>query len=165
MFGKGQGVSGPTELWVMGPQGESPNKIVQTQPESSINNFGVTWAPTGRRLAYILARREQGKFHMSIESCDANGANKISIVSDDKMGHDLRWVAPDRLIYTKGSDLWMVRADPRTGRARGQPHQLTDWTGFAPGAISSTSDGKHLVYLRGSTRFKVLVGNLPATEV
>ena len=76
------------------------------------------------------------------------------------MGHDLRWVAPDRLIYTKGSDLWMVRADPRTGRARGQPHQLTDWTGFAPGAISSTSDGKHLVYLRGSTRFKVLVGDL-----
>ncbi len=33
VFGKGQGVSGPTELWVMGPQGESPHKILQTQAE------------------------------------------------------------------------------------------------------------------------------------
>ena len=161
VFGKGGGaLTSPTELWVMGPQGESPHKILQTQPESSINSFSVTWAPTGQRLAYVLARREQGTLQMSIESCDGNGTNKTSIVSDDKLGDDMRWVAPDRLIYRRGSDFWMVRVDPHTGKTRGQPSQLTDWTGFTPDHPTATADGKHLAYVRASSHSKVLVGDL-----
>ena len=159
VFGKGGGLTGPTELWVMGPQGESPHKILQTQPASSIESFTVTWAPKGQRLAYVLARSEQGNLHRSIESCDANGTNKTSIVSDDKLGDNMRWVAPDRLIYPRGSDFWMVRVDPHTGKTRGQPSQLTDWTGFTPGHPTGTADGNHLAYVRASSHSKVLLGD------
>ena len=115
-FGKNIGLVGPTELWVMGQRGESPHKILTTQPESSIDNFAVSWSPTGHRLAYILVKREQGKLRMLIENCNLKGEDRTSILSDGAIAYDLHWATPDRLVYTRGRDFWMIRVDPDTGK-------------------------------------------------
>ncbi len=159
-FQTGHGLAGPTELWVMGAEGEAPHKILDTPPDSSLEYNAVTWSPKGRRLAYTLASRQHDTIHVSIESCDESGGNKTNIVTDDNIGSDLRWIAPNRLVYSRGADFWIVRVDPQSGKARGRPSQLTDWTGFYSANPTGTADGKHLAYLRTSGHPKVLAGDL-----
>jgi len=162
LFGRSTGM-GLTEFWVMGPQGEDPHRILEAPTGSSFESSA--WAPRTQRLAYIVRKLEHGSVKKAIESCDTNGANRTTILSGSKIGSDLAWVTPDRLIYIQGSNFWMIRADPQTGKPRGQSSQLTDLTGFYPAAPSGTADGKHLVYLRTSGHPKVLAADLSSGRV
>ena len=45
------------EIWLMGPQGESPHKILATGAQSGVCN--VKWSPAGKRIAFRVLRSER----------------------------------------------------------------------------------------------------------
>jgi Tol biopolymer transport system component len=82
---------------------------------------------------------------------------------------DFAWVAPDRFIYSRsvegGNDyysdnLWDLKVDASSGTVQGQPHRLTDWSGFWLLDLNPTADGKHLQFLRGTSHESIFVGEL-----
>jgi predicted Ser/Thr protein kinase len=161
LFSKGFSlVDGATELWLAGKHGESQHKIVSAAADSGIPQY--VWSPTGNRIAYVVKRRQGTKTSGFIETCNPNGTDKTMVLTDDLLGHDLQWVAPDRLVYTRGPDFWEIRADPTTGAPRGRPRRLTDWQEFYASQPSATADGKHLAYLRTRDHTTVLVADLAA---
>ncbi len=168
VFSRLPAAMGPHEIWLMGPEGESPHRILATVAHFV---FGpVAWAPGGDRIAYVLLN-EQGE-NVGLESCDRNGEHKTRLLADVSL-RDFAWLAPDRLLYSHhaegGNDyysdnLWEIRADPKTGVAQGEPHQLTDWSGFWVSGLSTTADAKHLEFLRGTNHETVFVGELTQTK-
>jgi len=170
-FSRVRSAYGGREIWLMGPHGESPHKILTADDMSSFGN--VAWSPTGDRIAYYYGHYERDKTDRSVESCDRNGANKTTVVSDDEL-MDFTWTAPGRLIYTRhiesstdeySANLWDLKADAENGAAQGKPHRLTNWSGFRVGGLSATADGKHLEFLRGADHEAVFVGDLTNNEI
>jgi len=139
------------EIWLVGPQGESPHKILTAGNQCGAGN--LAWSPSGKRIAYQYFDRTS-RF---VESCDLNGAGKTRLLSDEQLIH-LAWINPGRLIYSRGvegssvvaSNLWELNIDEATGAPRSKPRRLTDWSGFLVYDISATSDGKHVAFLRGT---------------
>ncbi len=139
------------EIWLMGPQGESPRKVFTAGDQCGVAD--LKWSPAGNRIAYQFFDRTS-RF---VESCDLNGAARHRIVADDLL-INIDWIYPGRFIYSRGvedspvlaSNLWELRVDDITGAPRGKPHRLTDWSGFLVWGMSATSDGKHLSFLRGT---------------
>jgi DNA-binding winged helix-turn-helix (wHTH) protein/Tol biopolymer transport system component len=164
-FSRGRASS---EIWLMGPNGETPHKILAASTEEEYLD-DVVWAPTGKRIAYIHVRDRVDKGEYSIESCDLNGTNKTTILSDDKL-RDFAWIAPDRLIYSRNlqdyssdfeaDNLSELKVDAESGVPRGQPHQFTDWSGFEVNNLSATSDGKHLGLIRSTHHGSVFVEDI-----
>ena len=166
-FLRGRGLAS-SEIWLMGPNGETPHKIMAAATEEE-DLEGVVWSPTGKRIAYIHVHDQVDKGEYSIESCDLNGANKTTILSDDKL-RDFTWAAPDKLIYSRNlqdyssdfaadnlSEL-IVNAD--SGLPQGKPHQFTDWSGFEVSNLYATSDGKHLGLIRSTRHGSVFVEDI-----
>jgi serine/threonine protein kinase len=155
---------GAREIWLMGPHGESPHKILTAADQAGFGD--IVWSPAGRRIAYQYWRREGDKLDDSVESCDLKGANKTTVVSDDQLaGFD--WISPGRFVYSRWvegasvttENLWELRVD-EAGAAQDKPRQLTDWSGFWISSLSATHEGKHLAFLRGTSHGSVFVGDL-----
>ena len=156
-----------SEIWLMGPNGETPHKILATEEKEYF--FAVVWSPTGKRIAYLHARDLVDKGEYSIESCDLNGANKTTILSDDNL-RDFTWVAPDKLIYShnlqdyssdfEADNLSELKVDPESGVPQSEAHQITDWSGFELSNLYATSDGKHLGLIRSTHHGSVFVEDL-----
>ena len=166
-FLRGRGFAS-SEIWLMGPNGETPHKILAAATEAEYLE-GVVWSPTGKRIAYIHVHDHVDKGEYTIESCDLNGASKTTILSDEKL-RDFTWVAPDRLIYSRNlqdyssdfaaDNLSEVTVDPESGVPRGKPHQFTDWSGFEVSNLYATSDGKRLGLIRSTHHGSVFVEDI-----
>lgn len=172
LFSRVQSGMGPRELWLMGPQGQSPRKLLAAADHFSFNQ--AAWSPVGGRIAYSsLEEKSVGDFKLSLESCDLNGSNKTFILADQEL-EEFEWIAPGRLIYSRntegfGSDftadnLWDLKLDAKTGIPRGEPKRLTDWSGFSVQQFYATADGKHLGFLRSTRHGSVFVGDLSKTD-
>lgn len=161
-FGRKLNSLGVQEIWLMGPHGESPHKILTAGEQSGFNR--IVWSPAGNRLAYQQRHREGGKSDVSVESCDLTGANKTTVLADTKM-NDFNWVSRQRLVYSQwvgvqAFNLWELKVDDKNGSPLGKPRRLTDWSGFWISGLSATADGKHLAFLRGTSHASVFVGDL-----
>jgi DNA-binding winged helix-turn-helix (wHTH) protein/Tol biopolymer transport system component len=166
-FSRGSNAFEAQEIWLMGPNAESPHKILTAGEKHSFG--GVAWSPTGKRLAYSYLHAAGQGFEASIESCDLNGANKTAILSDDKV-QEFAWVAPDKLIYSKNlqdyssdfeaDNLWELKVDAESGTPQSKPRQFTDWSGFSIGSLHATTDGKYLALIRRTHHGSVFVGEL-----
>ena len=53
-----------------------------------------------------------------------------------------------------------MRYDEDTGKPKGTPRRLTDWTGFYFGNPQLTADGKRFVFLNGRSQSDVYLGEL-----
>jgi hypothetical protein len=154
------------EIWLMGPRGESPHKILTAADEAGFGR--PVWSPAGGRMAYLYARREGNKTASSIESCDLDGANKTTITSGDETPFDFAWISEGRFVYARAeretnvptSNLWDLQVDGRDGKPQGQPRRLSNWSGFQVDSLSGTADGKHLAFRRRIFTRSVFVGNL-----
>jgi Tol biopolymer transport system component len=163
-YSKGDSEFGQRELWLIGLHGESPHKILTAGNQAGFG--GIVWSPAGRRIAYQYLRREGNKTDVSVESCDLNGANKMTILSDGRL-ESFGWISPGRFVYSRRvpganvttANLWELRVD-EAGATQGQPRQLTDWSGFGIWSLSATPDGKHLAFARGTEHASVFVGDL-----
>jgi len=152
-------------IWLMGPQGEAPNKILTADEKSGF--YGVDWSPAGDRIVYPYLHPEGDHLVLSVESCDLHGGGKTRILSDLQL-HSYDWVSRNRFLYSRSEragntsayNIFELRVDGETGAPRGEPRRLTDWSGFSVYHLSSTADGKHLSFLRGNSHQSVFVGDL-----
>jgi eukaryotic-like serine/threonine-protein kinase len=163
-FSRVPGYGGSREIWLMGPEGESPHKILTALDNHVFRS--VAWSPSSSRIAYD--QEDQQRPGVIVESCDRSGQNQTTILSDSKL-NDFAWVPPDRFIYARtvegGNDyysnnLWDLKVAASDGIVRGRPHRLTDWSGFWLRGLNATADGKHLQFLRGTSHESIFVGDL-----
>ena len=137
------------EIWLMGPQGESPHRVLKTADQAGLTN--VKWSPTGNRIVY----RYFDQTGQSLYSCDRNGSAKTRILADSQLS-DYVWTGPRRLIFSRwvegspvlASNLWELKVDSQSRSPQGKARRLTDWSGFAVAGMSATSDGRHLAFSR-----------------
>jgi serine/threonine protein kinase len=164
----GKGIQdGAGEIWLMGPRGESPHRILSV--ESHARFVSLAWSPSSKRIAYATMRRPADNQEITVESCDLSGANQTRILREDAFTA-MTWVAPGRLIYAratqpglaKSGDLWELSVDADQGTPQGKPCRRTDWSGFAIESLNGTADGKRLAFLRRAHHNAMFVGDLTA---
>ena len=130
------GAFGAREIWLMGTHGESPHKLLTAGEQAGFG--GIAWSPTGGRIAYRYRHGEFNNPNVSAESCDLNGADKKTILTDSQMG-DFAWVSPGRFVYSRGRsvaetfNLWELEVDDKNDAPKGRPRRLTDWSGSGSG--------------------------------
>jgi Tol biopolymer transport system component/predicted Ser/Thr protein kinase len=164
-FARERSIFGWREIWLMGPHGESPHKILTSDDQSAFG--GMVWSPAGNRIAYGFARQQGKRVEFSIESCNLDGTGRTTMLIDELLV-DHTWVSPGRLIYSRvvegsdgqSNDLWDLKVESSTGTPQGSPRRLTDWSGFLVDYMSATADGKHLAFLRSTYHQSVFVGDL-----
>jgi eukaryotic-like serine/threonine-protein kinase len=158
--------SNSKEIWVMGANGESPQKILASEKEI----YGsVVWSPAGQRLAFI----KDGDKGTSVETFSLNGGSASTVLSDPRLfgGDDsppLLWVPDGRLFFdlsevdagSPGADLWEIMADPESGKPSGGPRRITNWHGSVALEPSVSRDGSRLVLVKSHVRSDVYVGEL-----
>ena len=158
---------GAREIWLMGPHGESPRRMIAADDLSGFER--IAWSPSGDRIAYKYWHQHGDTVGISIEAIDLNGKGKTTLLSDDTL-EDFAWVSSGRLIYSQqgegyssdysADNLWELRLDPKRGGPQGAPRRLTDWSGFSVAGLNATADGKHLAFLRSTHHHSVLAAEL-----
>jgi serine/threonine protein kinase/Tol biopolymer transport system component len=164
-FERLRGAIGAREIWVMGPHGEAPHKILTAENQAIFE--GIAWSPTGNRLAFRYMRQQGDHTEVMVQSCDLSGADKTTILQDNHLS-SFTWLSSGRFIYSRNSEvgaaesdnLWELRVDGKNGTSQGEARQLTDWSGFSVAGFSATADGKQLVFLRSTDHASVFVGDL-----
>jgi eukaryotic-like serine/threonine-protein kinase len=158
-----------TEVWVMGIQGDNPQKVFGfSGGGESVSD--LSWSPDGKRFAYSVTRRGGGGSQSSIETCDLKGTNRTVAVSGDQYLADLSWLPEGRIVYARresknssDDNLWQIGIDNQTGAPTGKPGRITQWAGsYLFGGISVSADGKRLVLLKSTYRGQVFLGELAA---
>ncbi len=162
-----------SELWLMASSGENPHRFVgpkdSIEPGSvGVEVLAVSWAPGGRRIAYIerriIATTPAGDLY-SLQTRDSTGGESQLILSDHRIAAaDLCWAPDGRLLYALRTDpknesdygVWAIQVDPVTGKAKGEPEPVSEGLGWI-GSLSVTADGKRLVLWRGNTQSQVFV--------
>jgi len=155
------------ELWLMGPNGEEPYRLVALDENSSFST--ISWSPDGQRLAYLRLHQTGDRVDTLIESRNLKGGQPVQVLSDPKL-IDLCWLADGRIIYALqepepnlyDANLWELRIDVHSGRPISAPKRFTNWAGSWLQGLTSTSDARHLAFSRYSFRGDVYVGELQA---
>jgi serine/threonine protein kinase/Tol biopolymer transport system component len=155
------------ELWVMGSQGDSPQRVLALGQNERLVSAGRS--PDGRRLAYIRVERSPEKQQSSIETCDLKGADRTVVVSEaDRNFEDLCWLPDGRIVYSRqevaqspDDNVWQIGID-RRGLPTGQPRRVTQWAGSQIYELSASADGKRLVMRKQTSQGQVYLGELTA---
>jgi Tol biopolymer transport system component/DNA-binding winged helix-turn-helix (wHTH) protein len=152
------------QLWLMSANGAEPRKLVGEEGDY----FGsIAWSPDGRRIAYSRGRLSHGYgVQAVIEGIELDGYHIYTLLSQPGLDLPLAWTSGDRLIYSlteprpreADSNLWWVALN-RQGHIRGSSWRLTSDSGAVSG-ISSSADGKRVVYLKGVLQPDVYVARL-----
>ncbi len=159
------------EIWVMGSQGDNPQKVLALGENERF--VSTHWSPDGQRLAFIRGRdtyrgTRQG---VSIETCDLKGANGTVVVSDADLNtslEDFCWLPDRRIVYSRREsdfqtcNLWQVGIDDEAGTRTGKPKRITQWVGSGINGLNASADGKRLVFLKGTYQEQVYLGELAA---
>jgi DNA-binding winged helix-turn-helix (wHTH) protein/Tol biopolymer transport system component len=154
-FGANIGRLGDREIWLMDPDGAHARKIFDTDEASAID--GLLWSRDGKRA--LLHKTDQSG--VTLLSRDLVDGAPITVLGSTEMSRvrAVLWRADGRLLYSAeepGSyiggacNLWEMRLDPKTGSPVEKPRKLTNWTGFCMGALSESSDGRRLTFLKWS---------------
>ena len=165
------GTAEDRELWVMGSQGDNPQRVLALGEKEwiSSSNANIFWSPDGQRLAYIRVERTPEKQQSSIETCDLKGANRTVVVSEaHRYLEDFCWLPDGRIIYSRqeaqqsnDDNLWQIGIDSR-GLPTGKPQRVTQWAGTGIWGFSARADGKRLVLLKSTFQQQVYLGELTA---
>jgi Tol biopolymer transport system component/class 3 adenylate cyclase len=160
---------------IVGPEGGDPKPLL-IAPEGNWFD-SICWSPAGGRLAFLeLAPDDNNDFIGTVDTADAaanpttvsKGKYFISGPGDEFSG--FVWLADDRIVFvranpqgSKGSNLWAIRVDSKSGRPTGPVTQITDEVNVYHSDLTSTKDGKRLAFLRIRFHSEVYMGNLDGT--
>ena len=153
------------EIWLMGANGENPNKILAGETEYP----ALAWSPTGQRLAYLKSSANGPGG--SIETVSLDGKQPSVVISDPLLfvsdTCSLSWTRDGNMIFTRSealasdtANVWQIMVDPQTGKPSGKPSRITNWGGVYAGLPSVSADGKRLVVEKLHNRDDVYVGEL-----
>lgn len=157
-FGRSGTLDYVREMWVMGFQGDNPQKILTVGEHEWLQS--VHWSPDGQRLAYIRVHFISDVEYFSIETCDLKGAKRTAVVQDTNVPlADFRWLPDGRIIYAS-DNLWQIGIDNHRGTPAGKPKRITRWAESNLGGLSTSADGKRLVMLRETNRSQISLGTL-----
>jgi serine/threonine protein kinase len=150
LFGANPGGFGKREIWQMGPDGEQPLKLFESDENSAM--IGAQWLAGGQRLGYL----KLDKSGLAYQSRDLRGGPPTTALTttEDTAPSGL-WLPDGRifnvLIEPSPNDyscnVWEMRADIQTGELAEPPKRITNWTGFCIDVESVTADGKRLTFL------------------
>lgn len=157
--------SNTRETWLMSSDGGQARLLMK--PEAGYHLFGPTWFANDKRIGYGKFRVENGQLTITIESRDLKGGDPVVLLSNPRL-IDLFWGLKGRLIYAVSepspnqydSNLWELQYDENTGKPKGTPRQLTNWSGFTFADPELTADGNRLVFLNRKGQSDVYLGEL-----
>ena len=154
-----------TAIWVMAVDGSQARPVIKA--DLDVKLYAPTWFANGRRLAYAKVRTANESTGLVLESCNLQGGDPVVLIENKKIT-DFTMKQPGRIVYAQSesppnrydSNLWDLRYDVESGRPRGTPRKLTDWTGFSFESLGMTTDGKHFVFLNDRLQTAAYVGEL-----
>jgi serine/threonine protein kinase len=151
-----------SEIWVMGSQGDNPQKMLAAGEDEWFED--VHWSPAGQRLAYIRFRRTtSGEYGIAIETSDLTGAHRTVVLSNPELFLvDFCWLPDQRIIYSREENLWQIGIDGQTGKPIGKPKRLTQWAGSFLHDLNTSRDGKRLILRKTMYQGQVYLGELAA---
>ena len=161
------------EIWVMGSQGDTPQKILGQGEREWL--WTVHWSPDGQRLAYIKVQRAPEGDQTSLETCDLKGASRTIVVRDPELAVEgFSWLPDGRMVYSRKEspgysdfefNLWQIGVDTHTGAPVSKPKRITQGAGGGSEllGLNASADGKRLV-LQKVRKYEdqVYVGELTA---
>jgi serine/threonine protein kinase/Tol biopolymer transport system component len=169
-FGTGSSSGYSREIWLMGPQGEEPRKLVAGSESDEF--IWAAWSPDGQRIAYERFHRTPDKVEGSIESRDLKGGPPTVMLSGPRLVAEFSWLPSGRFVYPmdepedvrhfRGLNLWEVRVDKKTGEPVSKPRRITNWAETISTGFGVTSDGKQLAVTKRVEQAHVDVGELEA---
>ena len=153
------------DIWAMGADGQQAHLVIK--PEGGYHVFEPSWLPGAQRIIYGRYQEKNGQANFVLESRDLKGADPVILVSDQRF-RDYCLAGDGRLLYVLGepapnlydANLWELRFDSATGKPKGKPRKLTDWTGFTFDFPKMTTDFKSLAFLNNQNQSDVYVGEL-----
>ncbi len=153
------------DIWLMNADGGNARLFIK--PQEGYHLFSPTWFPNGNRILYGKYRVTNGETSLAIESRDLKGSNQVVLISNPQLT-DFTLSQSGRFIYSVrekppndyDSNLWERRFDDATGKPKGIPRRLTDWTGFYFGNPELTADGSRFVFLNGRAQSDVYLAEL-----
>lgn len=150
------------EIWTMGQDGERPTRVYAAPPGQSLSQ--LAWSPDGRWLTYVRRVGETGSAVLEARFPGAVSGTKIfesanlrgfCWLSSRYMVLNL-WEAPDQ----PTSNLWQIEVDSKMMKPVDKLRRLTNWAGFAVGAMSASKDGRRLVVEKRFDQSHVVIGDL-----
>ena len=153
---------------VMNADGSQARDLYKA-PDDNTFLYSPTFLPGGKRILYISIHNQDGKRTLNVESRNLQGGDPVIMVNGDDL-IDGTFGQPGRFVYSLSeppphegdSNLWELYYDPETGRAKGKPSRLTDWTGFTFLNPSLSLDGKHFSFLNQRNQSAVFVAEIAA---
>jgi len=162
-FGTTKGKFGDREIWLMGPNGEQPHKIYETEEDRAIGQSG--WSPDGTRIIFPQID-EAG---VALVTRDLKGSPPvIAFTASEMQGiNSFLWLPDSRFVYSMPEpgaisstfNFWMTRLDEQ-GKPIEKPRRLTNLTGFGMSPTSVSEDGRHLAFLQWAYHTTVYVADL-----
>ena len=152
------------ELWLMAANGESPHRILAATNEDLA---APVWGWDGKHLTYGRVFSDSDKADTVVETLDLETGKITVSFSDPEITSGIP--LPDgRVVYSRnevisgqsGASLLEFNTDPSSGKVVGKPRQLALWPGSSISALGVTSDGMHLVALKGLVQADVYVGDI-----
>jgi eukaryotic-like serine/threonine-protein kinase len=157
------------EIWVMGPRGEDPRRVVLAEQNDTLSS--VVWSPDGRSIAYISRRSEGEKLiECRLRNHSIDRKQDETLLSDTRLCEGWKrvwWLPGNRIIMalsepsTESDSLWELQLD-RSGKARDKAQRIARFplTEGSLNALSASADGKRLAFVRFSEQDDVYVAQI-----
>jgi len=154
------------DLWIMNADGSQARLLLKA--DAGVSLFAPTWFENVKRIAYLRYRESSGAPVLELQSRDLQGGDPVNLIANANLIGFL--LDGERVVYSVrepppnqyDSNLWEMRLDGNSGKPKGTPRRLTDWTGFFFAFPQLTADGKRLVFLNGRQQSDVYLADLPA---
>jgi Tol biopolymer transport system component/class 3 adenylate cyclase len=167
-------IDAETERGVWAGGAESGDRtLLFTAPEGN-HVTSVCWSPAGSRLAFLdVAADPREDYIGTVDTADPSTKpttvlrGEYLVSGPESEFSELLWLADERIVFehsnvkgSKGSNLWAVPVDSKSGQVTGQQRQITQEVDYYQSSLSSTSDGNRLAFLRIKSYYGIKLGHL-----
>jgi Tol biopolymer transport system component len=152
------------EIWLMKSDGTELRLVTKAQAGDWLG--AITWAPNGRRLAFIEGKLRPVVAQLALETVNVEDGSVRLVFSNPRMQSTLCWAPDGRILYAEALDenlndsgIRSIVVDQDTGATRGRSEKLTNGPGLVS-SLSISADGRRLSVLRNGIAPQVFVGEL-----